>query len=120
MLRTTIRLCLLITAAFYASATLASGTMNFTTMMPEEFQFCGKKVARGSAEYETLWNWFSNNTTGWYESGAEFELELVYESPTMRVNLTKTRVIVSYAGAGSVGQLVKAAKTSGFKTLCNQ
>lgn len=115
-----LKLGLLIATACYASASFASGTMNFTTMMPDEFEFCGKKVARGSVEYETLWNWFSNNTTGWYESTAPFELELVYNSQTMRVNLTKTRVIVNYAGAGSVGQLVKASKTAGFSTLCDK
>lgn len=98
----------------------ASGTINFTEIMPPEFEFCGQKVARGSTEYDALWGWFNNNTTGWYESKRQYELKLVYTSPTMRVNLTKTRVIVSYAGAGSVGQVVKASKTAGFSRLCNQ
>lgn len=107
-------------ALIHSAIASASGTMNFTDIMPPEFEFCGKPVARGSVEYEALWDWFSNNTTGWYESKREYDLKLVYTSPTMRVNLTKTRVIVSYAGAGSVGQVVKAAKTAGFTRLCNK
>lgn len=106
-------------ALVHSASALASGTINFTEIMPPEFEFCGKKVARGSTEYDALWGWFNNNTTGWYESKRQYELDLVYTSATMRVNLKKTRVIVSYAGAGSVGQVVKAAKTAGFNRLCN-
>lgn len=107
-------------ALLHSAYASAYGTINFTDIMPPEFEFCGKQVARGSTEYDALWGWFNNNTTGWYESKREYELKLVYTSATMRVNLTKTRVIVSYAGAGSVGQVVKAAKTAGFNRLCKQ
>ena len=104
----------------FSSQVNASGTVNFTTKMPPEFEFCGKKVGRGTPEYDALFNWFNNNTMGWYESDLPYELGLTYMAQTMRVNLTDNKVIVSYAGATSVGQLVRAAKTSGFSRLCNK
>lgn len=94
-------------------------TFNFTSMMPPEFEFCGKKIGLDSPEYKSLFDWFNNNTTGWYESRRNYVPELLFEAPTMIVNMTDNKVIVRFAGAGSAGQLVKAAKTSGFTRLCN-
>jgi len=98
----------------------ASHTVNFTSLMPPEFGFCGKKIGLDSEEYKSLYNWFNNNTTGWYESDADFELKIVFESATMRVNFLKNKVVVNSPSAGSTGQLVRAAKTAGFSRLCNK
>jgi hypothetical protein len=94
-------------------------TFNFTTMMPPEFKFCEKTIGMDSPEYKSLYDWFNNNTTGWYESRRNYEPELIFESATMLINMTDNKVIVRYAGAGTAGQLIKAAKTSSFAKLCN-
>ena len=99
--------------------TQASGTINFTTIMPDAFEFCGKEIGRADPEYKALWNWFNNNTTGWYESTRQYELETVYMAKTMRVNMTDNKVIVSYAASGVGAQHVRAAKTAAFSKLCN-
>lgn len=119
-MRIKIRFVVFVMTMLWGAQALASHTVNFTSIMPTEFGFCGKKIGLDSVEYKSLYNWFNNNTTGWYESTVDFELDVVFESETMRVNFLKNKVIVNSPSAGSTGQLVRAAKTAGFSRLCNK
>ena len=102
----------------YGAKASAGQVINFTEIMPDEFEFCGEKIGPDTEAYKSLYNWFNDNTMGWYGTTRKYDLDLVFMASTMRVNMTHNKVIVSYAASGVGLQHVKAAKTSGFKYLC--
>jgi hypothetical protein len=110
--------CLSLVALLCACNSEAVQSVNFSEIMPKQFQYCGQEIKLESAAYQSLFSWFKNNIDGWHNSPASYVPGHVFKSESMTVNIISNQVIVNYQTNNSWSQLVKSAQTSGTFEPC--
>lgn len=65
-------------------------------LIPNEFEYCGKKVWGEDKNYQEIVTWLKQNKEGWVLSYATYVPKQVYRHPAFTVNVMEGGVVVSY------------------------
>jgi len=85
-------------------------SINFNTIIPASFNYCGSKVDRHNAEYIQLYNWLKNNKNGWVNTQASYVSKDIFKSNTITIYILKYSVVINYTSNGNKYHQVTKAK----------
>ena len=76
-------------------------------LIPNEFEYCGKKVWGNDKNYEERVTWLKQNRDGWILSYVTYVPKQVYRHPAFTVNVMEGGVVVSYKTDSGYPQYAK-------------
>ncbi len=94
-------------------------TINFTTFMPEVFEFCGKSIASGDSEYTLLQSWFESNQENWHASMVTYVPKVTYSGDNLNVIIIRGFIVVNYNKGKNWAQVTNSAITTSLASTCN-
>ena len=65
-------------------------------LIPNEFEYCGKKVWGNDKNYQEIVTWLKQNREGWVLSYVTYVPKQVYRHPAFTVSVMEGGVVVSY------------------------
>ena len=76
-------------------------------LIPNEFEYCGKKVWGNDKNYQEIVTWLKQNRDGWILSYVTYVPKQVYRHPAFTVNVMEGGVVVSYKTDSGYPQYAK-------------
>ena len=94
-------------------------SIDFVSIFPNTFKYCGKEINKTEKEYKELILWFKENKNGWKNAPASYIPGTVFSSQGISVNILKNSVIVNFS-SNSIewNQVIKKKKGNELLMKC--
>ncbi len=81
-----------------------------TTLIPNEFRYCGKQIWGNNPEYIKIVAWLRENNGGWTPSFASYTQDHFFDGKHFIVNVLDEMVVVSYKTDHGFPQFTKSGE----------